>query len=590
MVSQRSWQSLDLRGYRRSRCLLIFFVLLALPLSATTYYVDNCVTVGSDSNNGTSTSTPWLTVAHVNAQSFNPGDSVLFQKTCTWREQLTIPSSGTSGNQITFGSYGSGALPVFNGANLLASGWTLDTGNIWEVAITTQPNQLFFNGTRGTLETSIGSITAPNEWYWASNVLYVYSTSNPATAFTGPGIEASQRNYAIYGSSTTYVTISGLELDKSNGYGGLWCGSCNNLLVTGVNAFWNYEVGISIYEGSGVVVTQSTAAYNGSSGLGANTSPGILFDRDVSHDNCSLPNGAALNGGIYMYGSSPNATVQYSYFYNNGVGMGDSIGWYGLGIWADTVGTGFTAKYNLVANNNEEGIRVEASTEFSVLYNVVYGTGGTTGAGWAGIDLAGNQSAHAPMSNSFVIGNTVYGGTSQGLIVQGSAVAGGCTNNTVENNIFVHNDQGASTYVNFWASGGCENITNGSGNVYNYNSFDTAVSDFIEWGVGTYYATYATWEAATGGCGTTGCSHSIQTAPTFANASVGNFTLVSGSSAIDAGTNLGSTYQMSLDPRTSFPWGTLKQDSQGSGWEIGAFVFVQQSSPAPPTSLSATVK
>jgi hypothetical protein len=47
---------------------------------------------------------------------------------------------------------------------------------------------------------------------------------------------------------------------------------------------------------------------------------------------------------------------------------------------------------------------------------------------------------------------------------------------------------------------------------------------------------------------------------------------------------------MSLDPRTSFPWGTLNQDSLGSGWEIGAFVFVQQISPAPPTSPSPTVK
>src|ERR1017187_8113538 len=73
MGSQRSWQDLDLHCYRRSRCLLIF-VLLALPLSATTYYVDNCVTVGSDSNNGTGTSTPWQTIAHVNVQRFNPGD------------------------------------------------------------------------------------------------------------------------------------------------------------------------------------------------------------------------------------------------------------------------------------------------------------------------------------------------------------------------------------------------------------------------------------------------------------------------------------------------------------------------------------
>src|SRR6266550_2870853 len=98
---------------------LLLSVLLALPLSAsaTTHYVDNCVIVGNDSNNGTSTATPWLTVAHVNAQTFNPGDSILFERTCTWSGTDLIPiSSGTSGNPITIGAYGSGASPLLEGA------------------------------------------------------------------------------------------------------------------------------------------------------------------------------------------------------------------------------------------------------------------------------------------------------------------------------------------------------------------------------------------------------------------------------------------------------------------------------------------
>ena len=66
---------------------------------AMTYYVDNCLTVGSDSNNGTSPSTAWLTIAHVNAQHYNPGDSILFQSTCTWREKLIPPSQEVPGTQ-----------------------------------------------------------------------------------------------------------------------------------------------------------------------------------------------------------------------------------------------------------------------------------------------------------------------------------------------------------------------------------------------------------------------------------------------------------------------------------------------------------
>jgi hypothetical protein len=39
---------------------------------AATYYVD--ATNGNDANNGTSESTPWKTIAQVNASTFNPGD------------------------------------------------------------------------------------------------------------------------------------------------------------------------------------------------------------------------------------------------------------------------------------------------------------------------------------------------------------------------------------------------------------------------------------------------------------------------------------------------------------------------------------
>ena len=86
------------------------------------YYVD---TAGDDDNSGLSELLPWETVDKVDNSSFNAGDSCLFNKTCTWREQLTVPSSGTNGSPITFGAYGSGADPIISGANLgpAYTGW-----------------------------------------------------------------------------------------------------------------------------------------------------------------------------------------------------------------------------------------------------------------------------------------------------------------------------------------------------------------------------------------------------------------------------------------------------------------------------------
>jgi hypothetical protein len=71
-------------------------------------------------------------VAHVNAQSFNPGDSVLFQRTCVWYgTSLTIPSGGSSGSPVTFGAYGTGANPILKGSAVESnSGFTLAPNQI----------------------------------------------------------------------------------------------------------------------------------------------------------------------------------------------------------------------------------------------------------------------------------------------------------------------------------------------------------------------------------------------------------------------------------------------------------------------------
>jgi hypothetical protein len=50
--------------------------------------------------------------------SFQPGDSVLFKRGQTWDETLTVPSSGTSGAHITYGSYSGGRKPLITAVDL----------------------------------------------------------------------------------------------------------------------------------------------------------------------------------------------------------------------------------------------------------------------------------------------------------------------------------------------------------------------------------------------------------------------------------------------------------------------------------------
>ena len=100
--------------------LIIFAVVMfsACHVGAAVYYVDQ--TGGNDSWTGVSTDNlpvgtgPWKTVAKVSDSTFTPGDSILFKRGEVWHERLTIPSSGTAGNPITYGAYGGGARPLID--------------------------------------------------------------------------------------------------------------------------------------------------------------------------------------------------------------------------------------------------------------------------------------------------------------------------------------------------------------------------------------------------------------------------------------------------------------------------------------------
>ncbi len=97
---------------------LIVLCSLWIPLgceeeaTGAVYYVK---TGGNDNLDGLSDGNAWATIAKVEASSFSPGDSVLFNKGDSWStgDYFTFPSSGAKGNLITIGAYGSGNKPEF---------------------------------------------------------------------------------------------------------------------------------------------------------------------------------------------------------------------------------------------------------------------------------------------------------------------------------------------------------------------------------------------------------------------------------------------------------------------------------------------
>lgn len=86
------------------------------------YYVS---ATGNDANNGTSPATPWQTITKVNNSwaSIAAGDSILFKRGDVFSGTITVGTSGTSGNRLLIGAYGTGAKPLISGYQTL-TGWS----------------------------------------------------------------------------------------------------------------------------------------------------------------------------------------------------------------------------------------------------------------------------------------------------------------------------------------------------------------------------------------------------------------------------------------------------------------------------------
>ena len=114
MISALLSSSLELKIRRWAFC-AVFLAVCAATARATVFYDDSVA--GSDANNGTTTALAWKTVAKVNGRNFSPGDQILFRRERTWNESLAVNSSGDISAPITYGNFGTGALPILDGQN-----------------------------------------------------------------------------------------------------------------------------------------------------------------------------------------------------------------------------------------------------------------------------------------------------------------------------------------------------------------------------------------------------------------------------------------------------------------------------------------
>ena len=224
---------------RMTGTLLVAMVWSALA-SGTTYYVSS--SSGSDSNGGTSASVAWQTIAKVNAQALQAGDSVLLKRGDVWNESLAPSGSGVAGNPITFDAYGTGAAPNLTGYYAVpATAWMLVTGNAWKAPVPpnyTTVNFCLFGSIWGQKVAAVWSnLTAQWNFYFANGYVYVYSVGNPAIYYNAPIVPMGLSNAPVINvNGRSWLTFQHILVNWFDEFGVYVQGTSDHLVFANMEA------------------------------------------------------------------------------------------------------------------------------------------------------------------------------------------------------------------------------------------------------------------------------------------------------------------------------------------------------------------
>jgi len=389
-------------------------------------------------------------------------------------------------------SVDSGCSGVFYLDDIVLHTEAYGAANQWQAALTTEPNQVFFDGVRGNKQTALVDVDSANDWFWATNVLYVYYEEDPDGAVD---IEASVYTQCIVMDTKDYITIQDLHLKNAN--------------VSGINLKEPCTY---------CQILDNTIEYCATYGV-------KLEDANNDHntiDGNTISNTRLINGcvGIQLFSSSNNTISNNtsSYCYDSiklSAGSADNIiknntVHHSVDDGMDIIGAGTDdniIRYNLAYSNGNSGIKVHDNADSNeIYYNISY-----ENTPYQYQDDAGGNSWY----NN--VGYKGVAASATGLLIGSSA-----TNVTAKNNIFldctkcIYKTTGSTLtsidYNSYYPDGG------------DYFHFDGSSYDFEDW------QTNSSQDA-----------NSLITDPHMIDPANGDFTLQFGSPCIDAGVDVGLT-------------------------------------------------
>jgi parallel beta-helix repeat protein len=418
------------------------FIIAAQAFGQSTYYVSS---VGSDANDGKSTSAPWKTITKVNSVTYASGDVIYFQSGNSFSGQINVNHSG-----VTIGTYGGSLHPVITGA-IQISNWTAYSGSIYVAQASSMVKNLFANGNQMTLarypDAGFLTIGGTN----GSTTITATGLNQASGYWNGSNLRLRTNDYVFDtrtvssydGSTITLSSALDYTIAAGNGFY-----LDNNLNALGAPGEWYCDPNDNkvYFEAPGNIDPNTMTVLGSTFDYGINSSQSNLTIQDLDFKY-------QAQAALYFSGSTQNTRILSNNIY----------GAYGYGIFVDGNSSNYTIDGNTIRSVNGDGIYVYISTSTTVKNNTVknigmvqgYGKSGTSGM--VGITVGGHDNLISGniVDNIGYIGIELGKGYSYNTIIENNVVSNvmlnladggaiymyGGSANTVRNNI-IYNSVG----------------------------------------------------------------------------------------------------------------------------------------------------
>jgi hypothetical protein len=380
-------------------CMLASTVFAVQPFAASaassTYYVS--ASSGSDTNSGTLAS-PWKTIQKA-ANSVSAGDTVIVRGG-TYKEKVTMKTSGTASSYITFENY-TGETPIIDGAGqTVASDDSLN-------------GLILINGISYVKVTgfSITDYVSKNSYVPAGIRIIgaskgvqilndkVYSIK---TTYSGSNTDRNAHGIIAQGNDAT-SSLDGLVIDNCEVYGCLLGnsetvvvnGNVTNFSITNNKIHDDDNIGIDVIGYEGTASSNDYArngVISGNQVYNISSKNNSTYGGDTSADGIYVDGGASVvieKNKVWSADIGIEAASEHKNKYTNDVTIRNNLV-YGCGVYGITIG-------------GYDSSKTGGSTNVRIYNNTVYGTTSDS------IDM--NLQYHCQYSSNIIKNNIFYGAT-----------------------------------------------------------------------------------------------------------------------------------------------------------------------------------